>query len=86
MLVTVLASVCDYIIGSDPWLENISSLILLVPSLAIGARRLHDTGRSGWWQLLMLTIIGFIPLIIWWATDTKAENNQWGQPARDLQI
>ena len=85
ILVAVLASVCDYIIGSEPWLENISSLILLVPSLAVGARRLHDTGRSGWWQLLMLTIIGFIPLIIWWATDTKANNNQWGQPARDLQ-
>ncbi len=40
MLVTVLASVCDYIIGSEPWLENISSLNLLVPSLAVGARRL----------------------------------------------
>lgn len=85
ILVTILASVCDFVIGSEPWLENITNIVLLIPSLAVGARRLHDTGRSGWWQLLMLTIIGIIPLIIWWATDTKAENNQWGQPARDLQ-
>lgn len=36
-------------LGAD-WLGTISSLLLLLPSLAVGARRLHDTGRSGWWQ------------------------------------
>jgi uncharacterized membrane protein YhaH (DUF805 family) len=35
--------------GGD-WLGALASLALLVPSLAVGARRLHDTGRSGWWQ------------------------------------
>ncbi len=85
ILVSIIASVCDLLISSGEWLENLSSLALLIPSLAVGARRLHDTGRSGWWQLLIFTVIGIIPLIIWWATDTKAQNNQWGQPARDLQ-
>ena len=35
-------------------LAVISSIILILPSLAVGARRLHDTNRSGWWQLLQL--------------------------------
>ncbi|MEG0130287.1 MAG: DUF805 domain-containing protein [Acinetobacter sp.] len=58
------------------------NLALLVPSLAVAARRLHDTGRSGWWQLISLTIIGIIPLIIWLASDTNPESNQWGKPAK----
>ncbi|MCG2609581.1 DUF805 domain-containing protein, partial [Acinetobacter sp. SM34] len=74
----------DAILGTDRLLNGLLNLALLLPSLAVGARRLHDTNRSGWWQLLVLTVIGIIPLIIWWATDTKAESNQWGQPARQI--
>jgi len=49
-----------------------------VPSLAVGARRLHDCGRSGWWQLLILTVIGIILLLIWWATEGSSEENEYG--------
>ena len=42
------------------WLYVLFALGTLLPSLAAASRRLHDTGRSGWWQL-----IGFIPLIGW---------------------
>lgn len=64
-------------------LSVILSLILLVPTLAVGARRLHDTGRSGWWQLLwFIPIIGWILLIVWLAKDTSPEINKWGPPAR----
>ena len=41
--------------------------MVLIPALAVGARRLHDVGKSGWWQLISITVIGLIPLIIWWA-------------------
>lgn len=44
----------------------IAALALLLPILAVGARRLHDIGRSGWWQLLSLTGIGGLVLIYWW--------------------
>ncbi len=57
------------------------SLVFLVPILAAGSRRLHDIGRSGWWQLLMLTIIGLIPLIYWWACESNETPNSYGQPA-----
>ena len=41
----------------------------LVPMLAVGCRRLHDINKSGWWQLILITGIGLILLIIWWATE-----------------
>ena len=47
-------------------LYGIAALALLLPALAVGARRLHDIGRSGWWQLLSLTGIGTLVLIYWW--------------------
>lgn len=59
-------------------LSLIYALGVLVPGLAIGARRLHDTGRSGWWQLLMLIpLIGLIVLIIFWAQASDQEKNQY---------
>ena len=57
------------------YLSTITSLILLLPSLAVAARRLHDIGRSGWWIFIAFTVIGIIPLLIWYVTDTKDEEN-----------
>jgi uncharacterized membrane protein YhaH (DUF805 family) len=56
---------------------------LLVPNLGMGARRLHDTGRSGWFQLLMLIpIVGWIIMIIWLAQETTPADNEYGAPAQ----
>ena len=60
--------------------EWVAYIVILLPSLAVGARRLHDTGRSGWWQLLYLTIIGIIILIVWWVADGNKKNNKFGKP------
>lgn len=54
------------------------NLILLVPCLSVGSRRLHDIGRSGWWQLLLLTGIGWILLIYWYAKEGEQSNNKFG--------
>ena len=48
------------------------------PNLAVSVRRLHDTNRSGWWYLLSFTVVGVIPLIIWWATQGTIGENQYG--------
>ena len=56
----------------------ISNLALLVPGIAIAARRLHDVDRTGWWLLITLTIIGNIWLIIWWCTKGIAGRNRFG--------
>jgi uncharacterized membrane protein YhaH (DUF805 family) len=51
-------------------------LALIVPSLAVGARRLHDIDRSGWWQLLLLIpIIGWLILIYWFVQPSQGPNS-----------
>ena len=60
ILVAVAASMLAEIIYS------LVVLGLLLPALAVGTRRLHDIGKSGWWQLITLTVIGWLLLIYWW--------------------
>ena len=53
----------------------------LVPALAIGARRLHDTGRSGWWQLLyLIPLIGLIIMIVFLVQDSHPDNEYGPNP------
>jgi uncharacterized membrane protein YhaH (DUF805 family) len=66
-------------IGSVGIFALIFQLGTIVPSLSVGARRLHDIGKSGWWQLLaLLPIIGWIVLIYWFAQNTHDGENQYG--------
>ncbi len=57
-------------------------LAILAPSVAAGVRRLHDTGRSGWFILLPLIpftfLLGTIVLIVFWVDDSKPGDNKWG--------
>lgn len=53
-------------------LSGVYSLATLLPSLAVAARRLHDTDRSGWWQLLWLVpVVGWIVLIVFLAQEGR---------------
>ena len=65
--------------GMGDILAGIVDLVFLLPVLAAGCRRLHDTGRSGWWQLLIFTVIGIVLLIVWWAQDTRKEAYKYGE-------
>ncbi len=67
-LFQVLASLGASMIGD--WLNGVVVLALLLPGLAVGTRRLHDIGKTGWWQLIMLTGIGYFLLMYWWAQPT----------------
>jgi len=60
-------------------LSGIYALVMLVPGIAVTIRRLHDTGRSGWWILIALVpIIGGIWLLVLMVLDSHKEPNQWG--------
>jgi len=50
----------------------------LIPSITVCARRFHDIGRSGWWMVIPLTIIGIIPYIYWMCKEGDKEENQFG--------
>lgn len=57
------------------------ALATLIPGLAVGVRRLHDTGKSGWFMLIaLIPIIGVIVLIVFLATDGSPSPNQYGNP------
>lgn len=75
-----LQMVVTFTFGGATIFVLLVSFALLIPDLAVGARRLHDTGRSGWLQLLMLTCVGFIPLIIWWCEDSQGDNEYGPSP------
>ena len=53
---------------------TIFQILIFIPSLAVGARRLNGIGKSGWWQLLILTGIGIILLVIWWSTKETVKS------------
>jgi uncharacterized membrane protein YhaH (DUF805 family) len=54
-------------------------LATLVPTLAVGVRRLHDTGRTGWWLLIaLIPIIGAIVLIVFFVQDSAPGSNEFG--------
>ncbi len=77
------ASLATFIVTSVltaiiPSLVGIWNLVILVPSIAICIRRMHDIGKSGWWILVnFIPVVGQILLIIWACKDST-EDNQWG--------
>ena len=79
-VVGILVGIIAQIIGI--WaLSLLYSLVLLIPSLAIGARRLHDTGKSGWFLLLgLIPLVGIIVLIVFWVQPADGPN-EWGAAA-----
>ena len=78
-IISAIVGAITKMIGFES-LSFLYSIAVLVPSLALGARRLHDTNRSGWWQLLsFIPIIGWIVLIIWYATEGDSGSNQFGE-------
>lgn len=72
-LFTFLASAAAGIVSET--LSALFSLTVLLPSLAVGARRLHDTDRSAWFLLLwFIPIIGWIILLVWAIQEAKEPN------------
>ena len=76
-LFQVLVMVATGMLGDV--INGLASLALLLPALAVGTRRLHDIGRTGWWQLLLLTGIGYFVLLYWWVQPTDGASNIYGE-------
>lgn len=84
IIVGIVAGLVDRALGSSPAdgtgvVAGLASLALLLPSLAVQVRRLHDTGRSGWWVLLnLLVVIGQIVLLVFYVQDGARGSNRFG--------
>tara|TARA_B110000003_G_scaffold1542_1_gene1609 strand:- start:165 stop:533 length:369 start_codon:yes stop_codon:yes gene_type:complete len=67
--------------SEDSILVLIFQVGIIIPSVAIVVRRLHDTNRSGWWYLIVFTIIGIIPIFYWLCkAGDDGENNYGSNP------
>ncbi|HEV2797950.1 MAG TPA: DUF805 domain-containing protein [Nocardioides sp.] len=91
VIVSAVANILDNVIGTDfeagsgGILSTVVGLALFLPGLAAGVRRLHDTGRSGWWILIgLIPIIGWILLIVWYCTDSKPDNQYGPNPKNEF--
>lgn len=58
--------------------SNAFSLITFIPGLSVSVRRLHDINRTGWWLLIVLTIIGLVLIIYWACVRSDEGDNQYG--------
>ena len=83
LLAYIVLSILTAIVSDLAFLSYIYGLGVLVPSLGIGARRLHDTNKSGWLQLIgIIPIVGVIVLIVFWALEGTAGPNKFGADPR----
>ena len=69
----------DTAMNSGGTVNGIFTLATLVPSLVVFARRMHDTGRTGWWYALIFTCVGAIPVVIWLCQQTDGDTNRYGE-------
>jgi uncharacterized membrane protein YhaH (DUF805 family) len=81
-IIVGILGAADVATGGMGLFSGIYSLAILIPSLAVGVRRLHDTNRSGWWLLIVLVpLIGVIVLLIFMLQGgTQGENRYGGDP------
>ena len=77
-IIGIVLSLIDIFWGF-PVLYWLYSLAVLLPYLGVSIRRLHDTGRSGWWLLIgLIPLIGAIILLIYMVSDSQEGTNQYG--------
>ncbi len=80
----IIAGIIDRVLGFGKEFGTgpvyiLYALAVLVPSLAVSFRRLHDIGKSGWYLLInFIPLIGFIWYLILMSTDSKPGGNQYG--------
>ena len=79
MLGYVVALILVAIAKPFLYLLVIAYLAILVPSLAVSVRRLHDTGKSGWFILVgLIPLVGGIILLVFMVSDSTPGDNQYG--------
>jgi uncharacterized membrane protein YhaH (DUF805 family) len=86
LVVYFVAMIIDSMMGSNfggsgyGIMTAVAGLALLIPSIAAGARRLHDTDRSGWWLLIaFIPLIGAIVLLVFFVTQGTQGPNRYGE-------
>ncbi|MEU3344419.1 DUF805 domain-containing protein [Streptomyces sp. NPDC006700] len=85
VIISIVLAIVDAVIGTQI-LDWLYTLAVLLPTLGVTVRRLHDTDRSGWWILIgLIPLVGFIVMLVFLATEgTRGENKYGANPKEPL--
>ena len=84
-IISIFIGIIGAVAGIREILSGLYTLAVIIPGTAVAIRRLHDTGRSGWWQfLIFVPIIGWILLLIWLFKDSDEGDNKYGPNPKDI--
>jgi uncharacterized membrane protein YhaH (DUF805 family) len=79
LLFLFIAVYVDQVTGTFFIVTSIYSIAMIIPNLAVGVRRLHDIGRSGWWLLLMFVpVVGALVLFVFSVLNGESNENEYG--------
>ncbi|MFD7325936.1 DUF805 domain-containing protein [Streptomyces sp. NPDC059875] len=79
LIAYVVVAIIDAVLTTSPLLTAVYALAVFLPTLGVTVRRLHDTGRSGWWILIgIIPLVGSIILIVFYATEGNQTDNAYG--------
>ncbi|MEJ8641492.1 DUF805 domain-containing protein [Streptomyces sp. MS1.HAVA.3] len=82
----IVVAILDAVLGTSPWLYALYFLGTFLPNLAVTVRRLHDTGKSGWWIFIgAVPLVGFIWMIVLLATEGNDQPNAYGLNPKAVQ-
>lgn len=94
VLFNIIISIAISFIGGIIFSKTISSILstvyvlaVVIPSLAVMVRRLHDTNHSGWWFFInLIPIVGFIIIFIFTVSDSQPVSNQYGTNPKEVVV
>ncbi len=79
VIITFVLCGIELLVGGPGVVGALYSLAVLIPSIAVTVRRLHDTNRSGWWLLIgLIPLIGSIVLLVFMVQGSQPDENQYG--------
>ena len=96
LIFMVVAFIVDAVLGTEYYVDEFESiglfatfysLAMIVPSLAVTVRRLHDVGRSGWWILIsLIPLIGGIVIFVFMVLDSHEGENRFGPNPKEVAV
>ncbi|CAM3739989.1 Inner membrane protein YhaH [Vibrio aerogenes CECT 7868] len=87
MIFMLITCILDVLVGSYGLITGLFGLAVLLPSLSLTIRRLHDTGRSGWWCFITLVpVVGAIAFFVFTVLPGNFGDNQYGPDPKKIEL
>jgi uncharacterized membrane protein YhaH (DUF805 family) len=81
IIITIVSALCRLLGWSGTLVDNIYNLVVFIPALAVAVRRLHDTGRTGWWLLIAVIPLVDLILLVFFVQASQPGANEYGVEA-----